>query len=538
MNSAPVWRNRVRETSGQREPGADATALPAGVLQSIGAVLLRMLQATQTRALLLAAVGALLLAILPSGWLSGNEEQYLAEAYRSVAPQDWPQQSNLLGGFPHAFVFNELLGHLIVAVDFPAAQFIGRMLAIALYAVGLARLFAFLQLQVLDLLIVVTAFVVAGEGLVGDEWMFRGIEPKVLAYGFVLLALTEFLKGRSALCFGLLLIAVHLHALVGGLWAAIFFAAFMVLGAPRRRIVVLHAAVAAVLLVPYGIFLMRQGYAQFDTFVESAGPPVGWILTYVAYPWHTTPFIDIKSFLKWTPGLVATLAIGIAAAFAIGRMRDRSAQRLACLVALSAGWVMMALLLTYVFDDGRFGPYLLFRPSSMNLLLALLLLVCALRQLPAAADPWLRLGMLAVLLLVFSQTVLHLRVSPVGRELLQQAEQRELIDWVSSKTRPDSVFLIETGIEHRFFDFERSTRRASFFFHRFTPGSSADIREWYRRYLLRERVVATGCASAKTELRIDYLIASAETADRLAGTCGSTTHESGGFRVVEFRRHG
>lgn len=537
MNSAPVSNDRVREPN-RRESSAGAATHPGGILPWIGARAVRALQATQASALFLAAVGVLLLAILPSGWLSGNEEQYLAEAYRSVRPGDWPKQSNLLGGFPHAFVFNELFGHLIAAVDFAAAQFIGRLLAVALYAFALTRLFAFLKLQVLDLLIVVTAFVVAAEGLVGDEWMFRGIEPKVLAYGFVLLALVEFLRGRSALCFGLLVIAVHIHALVGGLWAGIFFAAFMMLGTPRRRTVLLHAAVAAVVLVPYGIFLMRQGYAQFDTFVESAGPPVGWVLTYVAYPWHTTPFVDIKSFLKWTPGLALTIVIGVAAALAMRRLRAGREQRLACLVALSAAWVIVALLLTYVFDDGRFGPYLLFRPSSLNLLLALVLLVCVLRRLPSSADPWLRVGMLAVLVFVCSHAVLHLRVYPIGREMLQHAERRELVDWVSTQTPSGSVFLIETEIEHRFFDFERRTRRASLFFHRFTPGSSADIRQWYQRHLLRERVMAKGCDSADSKLRIDYLIASAETAERLAATCGPIVHESGEFRVVEFQRPG
>ena len=47
-------------------------------------MVLRGLQAADARSLFFAAMGVLLLAMTPHGILSGNEEQYLAEAFRTV----------------------------------------------------------------------------------------------------------------------------------------------------------------------------------------------------------------------------------------------------------------------------------------------------------------------------------------------------------------------------------------------------------------------------------------------------------------------
>ena len=86
---------------------------------------LRGLQATDARSLFFVALGVLLLAMTPHGILSGNEEQYLAEAFRTVRPEAWPAASNLLGGFPHAFVFNHAMGTLVDVLGFPVAQAVG-----------------------------------------------------------------------------------------------------------------------------------------------------------------------------------------------------------------------------------------------------------------------------------------------------------------------------------------------------------------------------------------------------------------------------
>ena len=90
------------------------------------------------------------------------------------------------------------------------------------------------------------AFIVAGEGLVGNEWMFRGIEPKVLAYGLVLLALTELLMERPGRCYAWLVPATYLHAFVGGFWAVIFTVALLARRETRVRAVLAGWGVSVV----------------------------------------------------------------------------------------------------------------------------------------------------------------------------------------------------------------------------------------------------------------------------------------------------
>ena len=492
---------------------------------------LRGLQAADAHSLFFAALGVLLLAMTPHGILSGNEEQYLAEAFRTVRPEAWPAASNLLGGFPHAFVFNHTMGTLVDALGFPVAQAVGRGAAILLYAFALARLFRLLGLTVLDLMVVLVAFLLVGESLVGNEWMFRGIEPKVPAYGLVLLALCALLRGRPAACYAMLVPATYLHAFVGGFWAVLF--TLVLLARPQtRRATLVAGAVAALAVLPFALFLLGHDYAQFEAAGADAGPAPGWILSYVAYPWHTTPFVDLRSLVRWLPGIVSTVLVGAFAALAWRRLRDEPGRRLAALALLAAVWVCAALALTWVFEDGRLGPFVLFRPSGLGLLLALVAVMLVLRALPPVKALWLRVGMLVALVPAVMPVLQQEYLYPAAREVLRHADQRPLLAWVAERSAPEDVFLVEQAIEEHFFDFERNTRRASLFVHRFTPGSAADIRAWYQRHQYAAAVFGKGCAGARPPARLDYLLTSTDTAQRIALSCGKVVFEANGFSLI------
>ena len=494
---------------------------------------LRLLCSQDRRVLLAVCASVLLVTMGPHGVLSGNEEQYLAEAFRTVRPQAWPAASNLLGGFPHAMVFNTLMGHAVDALGFSGAQALGRSLAIVLYCVALARLFVVLGLSAADLLFVLVAFIVAGEGLVGNEWMFRGIEPKVPAYGLVLLALTELLRERPWRVYAWLVPATYLHAFVGGFWAVIFTVAL--LARPETRLRALMAgALAAVAVLPFLYFLLGRDYAQFGAAVPAQGPATGWILTYVAFPWHTTPFVDARSLVRWTPGILATILIGAAAWAVRARSTDRMTRTLAALSALACAWVLTALALTWYFDDGRLGSFVLFRPSGMSLLIALIVAMLWLRTLEPTAAHWMRLGMLVAVLPAAVPVLLQIYVYPPGRDLLRSVGQSELLEWVRRDTSPDRVFVIDPALEESFFDFERRSGRASFFVHRFTPGGQADLQSWYRRHLYREALFSKGCAAAgRPPAPVDYAIVEAAGARSLLLACGTTVYEHDGVSVIQ-----
>lgn len=495
--------------------------------------ILRLLSSRDHRLLLAVCAAVLLVTMGPHGVLSGNEEQYLAEAFRTVRPQAWPAASNLLGGFPHAVVFNTLMGHAVDLLGFSGAQALGRTLAIVLYCVALARLFGLLGLSAGDLLFVLLAFIVAGEGLVGNEWMFRGIEPKVLAYGLVLLALTELLLERPGRCYAWLVPATYLHAFVGGFWAVIFTMALLA-RTETRLPALIAGALAAVAVLPLLYFLLGHDYAQFSAAAPAGGPATGWILTYVAFPWHTTPFIDARSLVRWTPGILGTALIG-AAAFAVRlRSTDRMTRTLAALAAIASAWVLAALMLTWYFDDGRLGSFVLFRPSGMGLLIALVVAILWVRQREPAAAQWMRLGMLVVVLPAAVPVLLQMYVYPPGRDLLRSAGQRELLDWVRRDIPADRVFVIDPGLEESFFDFERRTGRASLFVHRFTPGGRADVQAWYQRHLYREALFTKGCAGAgRPPAPVDYAIVESAGPGTPALACGKTVYEHQGVSVVQ-----
>jgi len=493
---------------------------------------LRGLQATDARSLFFVALGVLLLAMTPHGILSGNEEQYLAEAFRTVRPDAWPAASNLLGGFPHAFVFNHAMGTLVDVLGFPVAQAVGRGAAILLYAFGLVRLFRLFQLNTMMAAVVLCAYLVLGESLIGNEWLFRGVEPKVFAYGLVLLALVEAVRARPPACFALLVAATYVHAFVGGFWAVIL--AIMLLTDPRIRArVVVAGAAATVAVMPYVVFLSRTGYAQFvPGEAAPSGPSVGWILSYVAYPWHVMPFLDTRSLVQWAPGILGTVLAAVVSAMFWRRAADDRLRRLALVALLASAWVLLVLVLTAWLDDGRLGPYVLFRPSGLGLLLVLLLCVASMRALRIRRALWLSVGLLAGLVPAVVPVLQQTYLYPAARDVLRARQQVALVEWIAGRTAPDSVFLVEPALEEQFFELERRTQRASLFVHRFTPGRAADIREWYRRYQYREYVFDKGCAGAASPARADYLIVTTQTAQRIAMSCGRVVFESSGYSVL------
>src|SRR5689334_9307716 len=161
----------------------------------------------------------LLCLIPPTGVLSDNEEDYFQLAAQSVAPAAIPPGTAVFDASPHRAVSEFLLGHLIAEFGYERAQMIARAGAALLYAVALLLLFRAFALSALDGVLVVTVFALMGQALFGGEWLFSGVEAKVLAYALVLLGLALTITGRDLLAVALVFaIATYCHFLVGGFW--------------------------------------------------------------------------------------------------------------------------------------------------------------------------------------------------------------------------------------------------------------------------------------------------------------------------------
>src|SRR5258708_20355512 len=95
----------------------------------------------------------------------------------------------------------------------------GRALGALAYAFLRSASLRRFGLSLLDAVLVVVAYALAGQTLMGGEWLFNGFEAKVISYCLVLAGLYMAATGPSFLAPILLFAqATYFHFLFGGFW--------------------------------------------------------------------------------------------------------------------------------------------------------------------------------------------------------------------------------------------------------------------------------------------------------------------------------
>lgn len=501
----------------------DALSLP-----HLDARLRRVAELRSTAAIAVVIALLLLAMIPPNGVLNDNEEHYFAAARQYFDPSAVPEHSALLGGMPHAFAFYTVAGALLKVTTFETTQILGRLLAIVLYTIALTRFFRALSFSALDAGLVLVVFYLSGQYLVGEEWLFRGLEPKVLAYPSVFWALTEVVRGRNMRAFLWLAVATWFHFLVGALWAGLLALALWIDGRTIRELSKCVAAFAAAVLPLLGYLLLRD-YGGAPLSEQGGLPSVGWILTYYRSANHVAPFLSLWSFMAWLPGLLATVVI-LACSAMYARTSSGDTRTLAILVATTCGYLLLATAAAAVDRGGFLGPFTIFRPSSVALFLALTLAIRWLGS-TGASGVSAKLAATGIALAVAVPTLALNGVEPVREQVQAHARLDSLYQYVAASTPQNARFLIEPKLERSFLSFERRADRALLVMNKFIPAEPKDVLEWYRRRLFQEHVFAQGCSSSDA-YHVDYLIAASATAQALAPACGPIVFEHADVAII------
>jgi hypothetical protein len=473
---------------------------------------------------------ALLLLLLclmpPDGVLSDNEEDYFALAAQAVSLSPAPPATAVFDASHHRAVSEVFLGGLVKAVGYERAQIIARTLAAIAFAFLLTGILRRFGLSLLDAVLVIVGYALLGQTLMGGEWLFNGVEAKVIAYGLVLAGLYMAAAGPSFLAPTLLFAqATYFHFLVGGFW---FFAAMAGrLIEDRREIgrVLASIALFLVIVAPLAAVIGWSRLADARALAPSAGlPSADVIYSIIRAPWRAAPFLDLHSFLtQWLPGCVAAVAM-LAASVAIARRPEAARWKVTTVwLAGLLGYLLVALAAAF-FDrhTGVLGKLYLFRPAALTLLLWL---AFAMAFLAAAAVPrWtaLRLAALAVLLPMFLMGAVD-RVQADRRQAALGPAKDALTAALAERAAPGSVVLIDPQLEWSYLDFERRTRHPSLVAFKFMPTNDPQIVEWYRRIEFRRVLFEQGC-TASAAYPVDFLLTTPAHAAALTASCGPVVY--------------
>ncbi|HET7594799.1 MAG TPA: hypothetical protein VFK49_05050 [Stellaceae bacterium] len=472
----------------------------------------------------------------PDGVLSANEENYFALAAHAVSLHAASPYTAVFDASHHRAVSEVVLGGLVNAVGYEHAQVIARSLAAIAYAFLLAGILRRFGLSLLDAVLVIVAYGLVGQTLMGGEWLFNGFEAKVISYCLVLAGLYLAATRPSFLAPTLLFAqATYFHFLVGGFWFLAAMAGRVI--EDRREIgralasVALFVAAVAPLFAVIGWSRLADARAFLPP-ADLPSPDV--IYSIIRAPWHVAPFLTGGAFLtQWLPGCVAAAAM-LTVCIAIARRPEAARWKVTTVwLAGLLGYLLVALAASF-FDrhTGVLGKLYLFRPAALILLLWLAFVMAYLAM--AGLPGWtaLRLAALALLAPLFLMGAVD-RVQADRQRAALADEKGALAAALGERAAPGSVVLIDPQIEGSYLDFERRTGHPSLVAFKFVPTNDPQIVEWYRRLEFRRTLFEQGCA-ASTAYPADFLLTTPERATVLAGGCGPVVYATG--KVALLRR--
>jgi hypothetical protein len=451
--------------------------------------------------------------------MSGNEVDVLPLARQYADPTWIPGDWYLNQPPGYRMLFQTLFGRLIVSWGFLATSITGRLLSYGLVAAGLVFIARKLGLNLLLLLLALTLFfyphyyrgfagsigllqvgninwvallvlllaiglMLAGkklgiglqfpllllavslfliadngpwmpQGLAAGESLVSGLETKVFAYGFVLLAIGLMLRGRNRPMALLLGLATSFHVLVGG-YAFLTVLGWLVLRRKTRLLNLREFGLILLLYLAGSAFAIQSVLEQLLLPIPTGALLPSFIYVFLRLPHHLNPLLWSSN--SWV-NLIAYLlicAIGASVIWLnrINRLTGEFSEHYAAHIGLfeftliSLIPFVLGLAIAPFDSQGRFLQYYPFRLADIMLPLnACLLFACALQlSFTGKKARWVLAVCCSLLLTwivipqldIFQSDFRELSLFPSQQQGVNP-EWKDLCDWVRSNTPKDAI---------------------------------------------------------------------------------------------------
>lgn len=400
----------------------------------------------------------------------------------SWIPEDW--YYNLPGGYRTAFIM--IFGNMASVWGFLITSIVGRVMVFTWVASGLVFLARTLHLKLIYLLIAITILFLHSnnQGLIADEWIVRALEPKAIAYGFLLIGISFMLRSNyylMALFFGL---TISFHVLVGG-WALVTLILWLLL---RRATIFINPQQLISLIIIYllAAFLAIPPIIRELTAIPSDSViPASYIYVYLRTPHHLNP--TSWSLDLWLKPIIY-LIVFILTAIGLWKRQDKPHLDLAFFGLMSMVPFMFGVIIAPWDTQGKLLQYYPFRLGDIMFPLITCLLLLYLLQVTLSSSKWGKRGFIFVCMMIIGITVIV-----QGKDFYQSAivlpqfpheaqlvtpEWKEMCYWIRSNTPKNEIFISHPleGIS-----FTWVSERATIVKYKFVPPVSSAVSEWYQR---------------------------------------------------------
>ncbi len=414
-----------------------------------------------------------------------NEGVYLINGKRFIDPSflraDWT-----LGVDPWYFsitvIWDAICGLMWSLTDDPLViAIVGRLIAWLIVAYGLVRLSKALNIRPIYYCFGLSMWLFMHQGYGACEWIFGGIEQKVLSYAAVILALEAACRHQVARSGFFAACAISTHILVGG-WSALILGTSMLLMRRPLREVSTFAATALVISFPVILICVRALLSMN----QSADPQLtAELFVIFGVPLHLDPHYFL------TPGRALLFALlTVAAVLSVQQVvQNPSSRRLMMLFVSGLGIVYASGIICR--EIGALGPLKYYPFRVGDVLLPLLFWLTAPQAFIAGIKNrrWLILqgAVVCLALIGMSYRVTRIAIgslanqfmvsqpaSSVSAQLTSMSD--EMRTWIRAKTDRDAVF----AVYPYHFSFWIETGRAMVVHSGVFP-SNGHLVEWYDR---------------------------------------------------------
>ncbi len=400
----------------------------------------------------------------------------------SWIPKEW--YYNLPGGYRTAFIF--IFGNLAAKFGFLFTSIAGRFLAFTLIASGFVFLARTLKLTLISLLVAVTALLLStySQGLYAEEWIIRALEPKAIAYGFLLLGISFMLRENYRLMALFLGLTISFHVLVGG-WAAIAVAIFFLMRRPDVFLKFQRLIILAVIYLLAASLAIRPILQQLTSDATESIPPASYIYVHLRTPHHLNPaywsfFNEIEPIIYFIVFVVTMITLW--------KRKEQPQLDLGIFALCTMIPFLFGVIISPWDTQGKILQYYPFRLGDIMFPLITCLLFLYLLQSLFFQDKIGKQGFIFFCVLVLSisvfvqgkdfyESAIALQDFP-SKDQMVNPEWKEMCSWIRENTDNNERF-----ISHPIEDitFTWLSERATIVKYKFVPAVSAAVAEWYQR---------------------------------------------------------
>ena len=458
----------------------------------------------------------------------GNEENYFQLAFRKVYPETFSPFHAVFDKANARFVGEYLFGSLVGLFGHDVAIAVARVAMALFYAASLTYFFRSLRLSVLDGLIILVLFHLAGEELLGGEWLFFGVESKTCAYAFVLVAFGLVNHGRWLAAILACVAAAYMHFLVGGFWALVVLLLqwYKLRDIPTST----KTLLAFCLLLSPLVYVIASD--QFTTQGHMQGTLSANAIYAYATARHVSPFAGTPPFMfgGWLQGFISTVFLALAMAVLVSRDKSNLIN-IAGLIGLIE--LILAVLVSYLDRNTFFfGKFYLFRPSSLTLFFVITGLMGILNDNLTVYGHQVKSLLLCALMMPFFSWSLSQQIHYYRQQALP--EKKELVTAIEAYAKPDDIVLLEpyNEFDPAYLRLHRDIRQPTLVSSKFVPTNPDELLRWYSLIQMRKAIFDNGCEN-KLEFPIRWLVTFRPKSMEKLKNCGQVVWRNRDVALIE-----